>query len=75
MSSMLIRKDLEDFQRAVKNLSDGVEKASSLWGDKKYTELWTSVSQVANISKDVILTGDCCCVSIDKMDKIAAELY
>lgn len=73
MSSALIRKDIDDFQKAVQKLSAGVGKAASLWGDQKYSELSSAVRVVANISKDVIVAGDRCCSAIDKFDKIASE--
>ena len=75
MSSGEIRKELDQFQRSVKKLSAGVGKASNLWQDNKYQELSSSVSAVANMSRDVILSGEQCCSSIDKVDKIASESY
>lgn len=75
MSSASIRKDLQLFQASVKKLSDGVGKASSLWKDQKFSELSSSVSQVAMQSKQVMMTGDRVCTSLDKFDKIAAENY
>ena len=75
MGSVEIRKELDQFQKSVKKLSSGVGKASSLWHDKKYNELSSAVSVVANLSRDVILSGEQCCSSIDKVDKIASEEY
>lgn len=75
MGSALIRKDVDEFQKAVQKLSSGIGKAASLWGDQKYSELSSAVRVVANMSKDVIVTGDRCCSAIDKFDKIASEQY
>lgn len=75
MSSAEIKKDLREFQAAVKKLSDGVGKASSLWRDAKFAQLSSSVGGVASQSKDFMVSGDRCCTSIDKFDKIAAEKY
>ena len=75
MSSAEIRKELDHFQRSVQKLSAGVGKASNLWKDSKYQELSSSVSNVANMSRAVILSGEQCCSSIDKVDKIASESY
>lgn len=75
MGSMEIRKDLQEFQAAVKKLGDGIGRASSLWSDAKYSELSSSVSGVAAQSKNLMVAGDRCCSSIDKFDKIAAEKY
>ena len=75
MSSASIRKDLQLFQASVKKLSAGVGQASSLWKDEKFSELSSSVSQVATQSKQVMMTGDRICASLDKFDKIAAENY
>lgn len=75
MSSASIRKDLQLFQASVKRLSAGVGQASSLWKDEKFSELSSSVSQVATQSKQVMMTGDRICASIDKFDRIAAENY
>lgn len=75
MSSAIIRKDLDEFQKSVKKLSAGIGKAGSLWGDSKYSELSSAISVIANMSKSVIVSGDQCCSAIDKFDKIAAEKY
>lgn len=75
MTSELIKRDIEDFQRAVKKLSAGIGKASSLWKDAKFSELSSSVGEIAYMSKDIIVTGEQCCHSIEKLNKIAAEEY
>lgn len=75
MSSDEIKKDIEEFEKSVRKLSATVGKAASLWGDAKFSELSVAVTEIANMSKDVIVTGERCCSSIDKLDKIAAEEY
>lgn len=75
MSSAEIRKDLQEFQAAVRKLSDGVGKASALWADAKFAELSVSVSKVAVQSKDLMVSGERCCSSIDRFNSIAAERY
>ena len=75
MGSENIKKEMQVFQSSVKQLSAGIGRASSLWMDAKFSELSASVGEIASQSKDVIVTGDRCCSSIDKFDKIAAEKY
>lgn len=75
MGSALIRKDIDEFQKAVQKLSSRIGKAGSLWGDQKYSELSSAVRTVANMSKDIIISGDRCCSAIDKFDKIASGKF
>ena len=75
MSEAMIRKEMDVFQASVMKLSREIGKAATLWNDPKYAELSSSVSQIANASKNVIVAGDKCCSSITKMEKIAAEKY
>ena len=75
MSSASIQKDLQIFQASVKKLSSGVGKASSIWNDSKFLELSASVGQVAVQSKQVMVSGERLCYSIDKFDRIANEKY
>lgn len=70
-----IRKEMQIFQSSIKTLSAGISRASSLWTDKKYSELAASIGEVANNSKNVIVASDRCCMSVDKFNKIAAEKY
>lgn len=70
-----IRKEMQIFQSSIKNLSAGISRAASLWKDEKYYELSASIGEVANNSKNVMVTGDRCCSSIDKFTKIAEEKY
>ena len=75
MSSTAVKKDIEEFQSFVKKLSVKIGKAGALWGDSEFSELSSSIREIANMSKDVIITGERCCSSIDKLDKIATEKY
>ncbi len=75
MGTSDIKKELQAFQAAVKKLSCGIGRASSLWTDVKFFELSSSISRVATQSKDLMMSGDKCCSSIDRFDKIAAEKY
>lgn len=75
MSEAMIRKEMDMFQESVMRLSREIGKAAILWNDSKYAELSSSVSQIANASKNVIVAGDKCCSSVSKMEEIAAEKY
>ena len=75
MSKENIQKEVQVFQASVKNLSNGIGAASSLWKDKKFSELSSSIGMIANQSKEVMIAGDRCCSSIDKFKKIAEEKY
>lgn len=75
MGAENIKKEMQIFQASIKKLSAGVGQASSLWRDEKFTELSSSVAEIANQSKNVMVMGDRCCGSIDKFLKIASEKY
>lgn len=75
MGSESIKKKMQMFQASIKQLSSGVESASSLWRDERFSELSSSVAEIANQSKDVMVTGGRCCSSIDRFEKIASEKY
>lgn len=75
MGSESIRKELQAFQASIKSLSASVSQASSLWRDEKFSELSSSVSEIANQSRDVMVAGDRCCASIERFLTIAAEKY
>lgn len=75
MGNEIVRKEMQIFQSSVKKLSAGISRASSLWKDKKFSELSASIGEVATNSKNVIVAGDRCCSSVDKFNKIVAEKY
>lgn len=75
MKSSVIRNELEVFQTAVQKLGTGVGKGNSLWQDEKFRDLSAGVSEIASLSRNVILAGEKCCTSIDRFEKVAAERY
>lgn len=75
MHSGEIRADLECFQAMVQELGGEIGKASVLWEDEKYSELSAAVRMIANNSKNVIVTGERCCASVDRFAQISAEQY
>ena len=75
MNSSLIHTDIQEFEKSVKKLSSELSKASSIWNDGKYSELFASIQEIAHISRDVIVTGERGCKSIDQLERIASEQY
>ncbi len=75
LSNTMIHKEMDMFQASVMKLSREIGKAAVLWNDSKYSELSSTISGIANISKDVIVAGDRCCSSIGKFEEIASERY
>ncbi len=73
--TQLIQRDLSDFQQSVQKLSAGIKGAASLWRDPKYSELSSSISEVANNARSVLVSGERCCNSIDKFFKVASEEF
>ena len=72
MNDKALSEETKLFEASVIKLSREIEKAGTLWNDSKYSELSFSVSQIANESKNVILAGNRCCISVRKMEKIAS---
>lgn len=70
-----IKGDLTDFQMSVQRLSSEIQAASSLWRDPKYSELASEITQIANQSRTVLVSGDKCCDLIEKFFKVAEEQY
>ncbi len=70
-----LRKDLEHFQKAVRDLSSKIQKASMLWNDKQFNDLNNSVKDIARQSKNVMTTAEKGCDSIDRFERIASERY
>lgn len=73
--SQQIESDVDLFQSYVQKLSVDVQSVSSLWKDSKYYELANGISVIASQAKDVIVSGDTVCESIDKFFNIADEQY
>lgn len=75
MGAQDISKEMQAFQAAIQKLSGSIGQASALWRDPKYSELSSSVGEIASQSKDVLVSGERCCSSVIKFDKIAGEDY
>lgn len=73
MSLQGIQQEVQMFQSSVMKLSGSIGQAAVLWRDQKYSDLSSSVSQVASQAKDVIVSGERCCSSVSAFQKIAAE--
>jgi len=73
--SQQIKRELEGFQASVQELGVGIKGASSLWKDPKYSELSSEITQIANLSKTVLVAGDKSLESINKFFKVASEEY
>lgn len=75
MGTQKISKEMQSFQAAVQKLSSKIGEASSLWRDSKYSELSSSVGEIATQSRDVLVAADRCHSAVAKFDKIAEEEY
>ena len=75
MGAENIQKEMEAFEASIRNLSDGVSRASNLWKDAKYGELSAAVGRVASQSRDVMLSAERSLKWISKFNEIAAERY
>lgn len=75
MDTRSIKQEMQSFEASVKRLSAGVGQASVLWRDEKYSELSASVSEIASQSRDVLVSGQRCCASVEKFISIAGEKY
>lgn len=73
--SQQIKSDIDTFQESVQKLSKSIQAVSFLWKDTQYAALASSISALAMQSREVLLTGDCVCESIDKFFDIADEEY
>lgn len=73
--SQQIKSDVDSFQGYVQKLSGGVQGASALWRDSQYSALMSGISTIASQARDVIVTGDKLCESMDRFFEIAEEEY
>ena len=73
--SQQIKSELAVFQSSVQKLGAGIKSASSLWKDPKYSELSSEITQIANLSRTVLVAGDKSCEVINKFFKVANEEY
>ena len=69
------KRELAVFQSSVQKLGAGIKSASSLWKDPKYSELSSEITQIANLSRTVLVAGDKSCEVINKFFKVANEEY
>lgn len=70
-----IKKEMQVFEASVKNLSSSIGQASALWSDEKYSELSKLVGEIANQSRDVLISGEKACSAVEKFSSIAHEKY
>ncbi len=75
MSEKNIRDQVTYFEGVVQKLSSEIGKASALWQDSKYSELYSSLAQVAALSRDFMTAGDKCISSLSQFNKISEEKY
>lgn len=73
--SQQIKSDVDSFQGYVQKLSGNVQSASALWRDSQYSALASGISTIATQARDVIVTGDKLCESINSFFEIAEEEY
>ena len=73
--SQQIKRELAVFQSSVQKLGAGIKSASSLWKAPKYSELSSEITQIANLSRTVLVAGDKSCEVINKFFKVANEEY
>lgn len=73
--SQQIKRELEGFQSSVQRLGAGIKDASALWKDPKYSELSSEVTQIANLSRNVLAAGGKSCEVINRFFKVASEEY
>ncbi len=59
-NSDLVLQDIEDFRSYVKNLSEKINKANVEWKDEKFKQLYKSIQEIANDSKELINAGEKC---------------
>lgn len=73
--SQQIKEDVDFFQGNVQKLSGSVQSVASLWHDSQYSALVSGISMIAIQARDVIVTGDKLCESINRFFEIAKEEY
>ena len=66
---------MNEYSQQIKRELEGFQSASSLWKDPKYSGLSSEMTQIANLSKNVLVSGDKSCEIIDKFFKAANEQY
>ncbi len=74
-SGSAIMAEVQSFERSVRNLSDSIGGAGSLWRDSKFQELGVIVRDIAVQSRDLMTAGERCCTTINQFEAIASERY
>ena len=73
MSSSALRKGLEDYQEAVRQLSSQIGDASVDWQDEVYSSLQSQVAAVAAASRQVMEAGFRTCDALARFERIMEE--
>ena len=73
--SQIIKKDIDSFQGYVQKLSIKIQSVSMQWNDENFFSLTEGIFSIAQQSKEVLITGDKFCESVDKFYEIANEDY
>lgn len=73
--SQQVKSEVDSFQGYVQKLSGNVQSVSTLWRDSQYSALLSGISTIATQARDVIVTGDKLCESINQFFEIAEEEY
>lgn len=69
--SQQIEADIDMFQNHVQKLSANIQSAGFLWNDPQFFELLSGISKIASQARDVIVTGDKLCETINRFYNIA----
>ncbi len=69
--SQKIETDVDMFQSYVQKLSANVQSIGSLWNDPQFFDLLNGISKIASQARDVIITGDKLCETINRFYNIA----
>lgn len=69
--SQQIEADVDKFQNHVQKLSTSIRSAGSLWKDPQFSDLMSGISKIASQAKEVIVTGDKLCETINRFYNIA----
>ena len=68
-----VTSDVQRFQNSVRKLSSDIKSAGVNWNDEKHAALSKMVSQIANSSKNVVISADHLANNVSKFESIAAQ--
>lgn len=68
-----LKRQMEDFQKAVKRLGDTVNKSGVDWHDAQFVSLLNSIKSVAASSKQVLIIGSQCSSAVKRFIAIESE--